>query len=246
MTVNSVNSSNNVGASTSRPSQSPAAAAANDPVAQLARTAQTGSPVQQGAAMRELDQMTGNRPTSDAIARGEAPAAAQAKTDAPEVCRVEVRYNPIAATANIATHAYIVTTDGNSTNYFRGGPTGVGFGAGSSGSGASSQSSGTSGGDQAERGWGTITTRYGSYQPGTPDWSTNPRATQVVQTTPGNCDSIEAGFASTANAIRDARVPYSPFGPNSNSTVRELLENNGIQGVTPAANAPGWNTNIPF
>jgi hypothetical protein len=246
MTVNSVNSSSNVGTTTNQPTQSQAPTAANDQAAQLARTAQSGSPVEQGAAMRQLDQMTGDRPASDAIARGDTQAATQAKADAPEVCRVEVRYNPIAATANIATHAYIVTTDNNSTNFFRGGPTGVGIGAGSSGSGGSSQSSGTSGGDQAERGWGTITTRYGAYQPGTPDWSTNPRATQLVQTQPGNCDNIEAGFASTADAIRDARVPYSPFGPNSNSTVRELLENNGIQGVAPAANAPGWNTNIPF
>ncbi len=196
------------------------------------------SPVEQGAALRALDSQTGSRLVSDAIARGE--------KSAPETCRVDVQYNSIGATANIASHAYIVTRDGDSTNYFRGGPTGVGIGSGSSGSGASSASSNTSGGDQAQRGWGTITTEYGAYRQGTRDWNPNPRAVQNVTNAPGNCDAIESGFRTTADAIRNANVPYSPFGPNSNSVVRELLENNGITGVTPVTNAPGWSSNIPF
>jgi hypothetical protein len=162
-----------------------------------------------------------------------------------ETCTVEVRYRGIGATANIANHAFIVTTDSNSTNFFRGGPSGVGIGSGSSGSGASSASSNTSGGDQAQRGWGTIVTGRGAYTPGTIDWTTNPSARQTVQTTPGSCDAIERDFARTADAIQASNTPYSPFGPNSNSTVREILERNGIQGVRPPVTAPGWETTIP-
>jgi hypothetical protein len=94
-----------------------------NPVTQLARVAQTGSPVEQRATLRQLDQMTGNRPASNAIASGDIAGADKMAATAPEMCRGAVRYNLIATTANIATHTYIVMTDNDSTNYFRGGPT---------------------------------------------------------------------------------------------------------------------------
>jgi hypothetical protein len=158
------------------------------------------------------------------------------------MCTVEVRYRPVIGPTN---HAFIVTTDGDSQNYFRGGPEGNGFGSGSSGSGASSASSNTSGGDRANRGWGNIVTRSGAYVEGTIDWTTNPTGQQTVQTMPGNCDAIEAQFAREADAITEARIPYSPFGPNSNTTVRELLESAGITGVEPVVWSPGWNAEMP-
>jgi hypothetical protein len=212
------------------------------PVEALVAQATGGSPLAQGEALRTLDQMTGDRNATDLVARGDA--SASQKTH--DTCTVEVRYKGIGATANIANHAFIVTTDSNSTNFFRGGPSGVGIGGGSSGSGASSAGSNTSGGDQAERGWGTIVTSRGAYVPGTPDWTTSPSAQHTVQTTHGNCDAIERGFAQTTDAIEASNTPYSPFGPNSNSTVREILERNGIQGVRPAVTAPGWETTIPL
>jgi hypothetical protein len=218
------------------------------PVDALVAQATSGSPLAQGEALRTLDQMTGDRAATDLVARG-GPSSKGKGAEGEnnhETCSVEVRYRGIGATANLANHAFIVTTDSNSTNFFRGGPSGVGIGSGSSGSGASSGSSNTSGGDQAERGWGTIVTSRGAYVPGTPDWTTSPSAQQNVQTTHGNCDAIERGFAQTTDAIEASNTPYSPFGPNSNSTVREILERNGIQGVNPAVTAPGWETAIPL
>lgn len=212
------------------------------PIDALAAQATSGSPLAQGEALRTLDQMTGDRAATDLVARG----GTSTNGHSQEMCTVEVRYKGIGATANIANHAFIVTTDSNSTNFFRGGPSGVGIGSGSSGSGASSASSNTSGGDQAQRGWGNIVTSRGAYTPGTVDWTTNPSAQQTVQTTHGNCDAIERGFAGTTDAIQASNTPYSPFGPNSNSTVREILERNGIQGVNPAVTAPGWETTIPL
>jgi hypothetical protein len=218
------------------------------PTDALIAQATSGSPLAQGEALRTLDQMTGSRAATDLLARGGP--VTQVKSGegegAPEVCTVEVRYKGIGATANIANHAFIVTTDRDSTNFFRGGPSGVGIGSGSSGSGASSASSNTSGGGQAERGWGTIVTSRGAYTPGTIDWTTKPSGQQTVQTMPGNCDAIERGFARTTDAIEASKTPYSPFGPNSNSTVREILERNGIQGVSPVVTAPGWETSIPM
>jgi hypothetical protein len=218
------------------------------PIDALVAPATSGSPLAQGEALRALDQMTGSRAATDLVARGGPTTQGNSGEGerTAEVCTVEVRYKGIGATANIANHAFIVTTDGDSTNFFRGGPSGVGIGSGSSGSGASSASSNTSGGDQAERGWGTIVTSRGAYTQGTIDWTTNPSGQQTVQTVPGNCDAIERGFARTTDAIEASNTPYSPFGPNSNSTVREILERNGIQGVRPVVTAPGWETSIPL
>ena len=242
MQVNNTSTQTNLNASNSLAVSQNLVQNNQTPVDALVAQATSGSPLAQGEALRSLDQMTGDRAATDLVARG-GPSADGKKQ---EMCTVEVRYRGIGATANIANHAFIVTTDSNSTNFFRGGPTGVGIGSGSSGSGASSASSNTSGGDQAQRGWGNIVTQRGAYVPGTADWTTNPSAQHTVQTTPGNCDSIERGFSNTADAINSSNVPYSPFGPNSNSTVRELLERNGIQGVNPAVTAPGWETTIPI
>jgi hypothetical protein len=218
------------------------------PVDALVAQAASGSPLAQGEALRTLDQMTGDRAATDLVARGGPSTKGQGAEgeNNHETCTVEVRYRGIGATANLANHAFITTTDSDSTNFFRGGPSGVGIGGGSSGSGASSAGSNTSGGDQAERGWGTIVTSRGAYVPGTPDWTTSPSAQHTVQTTHGNCDAIERNFAQTTDAIEASNTPYSPFGPNSNSTVREILERNGIQGVRPAVTAPGWETTIPL
>ncbi|QTD54542.1 hypothetical protein [Parasphingorhabdus cellanae] len=248
MDVNGTNSSPNTGLNSSSGGLGQTGTAqdiaAQTPDQMLAQQARTGTPVEQGQALQQLDQMTGNKAATDALTRSEeAQAKGQTTTEhTPEMCTVEVRYKPVIGPTN---HAFIVTTDADSTNYFRGGPAGNGFGSGSSGSGATSASSNTSGGDNANRGWGNIVTEYGAYQPGTVDWTTNPTGQQTVHTQAGNCDAIETQMAQRADAIEAANVPYSPFGPNSNTTVRDILDNSGFTDVNPVVWSPGWNDNMP-
>lgn len=112
------------------------------PIEAAAAQARAGSPLEQGAALRTLDGLTGNRGTSDALARGElapnalhdavAPAHGQpAQGQLTPSCTVEVRYTPVAG--GLANHAFVTTTDADATNYFRGGPSGDGPGSSSSG-----------------------------------------------------------------------------------------------------------------
>lgn len=196
------------------------------------------SPVSQGAALRALDGMTGSRSTSDAIARGEL-TLADARTTAPEMCTVEVRFKPVALGAD---HAFIVTTDSNSVNYFRGGPQANNTGLNSpSGSGG-----GTAEFDSRFGIYGPIVTEYGAYRPGTVDWTTEPSGTQVVDRLAGNCDRIEAQFERHMDDIEAAQINYMPLNQNSNSTVREALERAGYPDVSPVQWAPAWNTQLPM
>lgn len=216
----------------------PASDASDSPLAGLARLADSGSPVERGEALRALDDATGDRRQTNALV------AAERHATSPNgcTCTVEVRYRPVIGPTN---HAFIVTADSDSVTYFRRGPAGFGLGSGSSGSGAASASSDTSGGDRAMRGWGPIVTDYGPYVPGTVDWTTRPSGQQTVRQVPGSCDAIEATFAAEADRIEAAQIPYEPTGPNSNTTVRVLLEAAGIADVIPVVWAPGWNHAMP-
>jgi hypothetical protein len=193
--------------------------------------------------------------------------AAPTPTPAPtsEMCTVELRYNPVALGAN---HAFVVTTDRDSQSYFRGGPSAGGPSSGSSGalgsgsggsSGGSSRSnssdgsnssnssspgSGRGGIDQNNGPWGPIVVDHGAYRPGTIDW--NPDAVvQRVTTVPGNCDRLDRAFATTADAVERAVIPYNPLSTNSNATARTILEGGGITAPRPSEWVPGWNTQLP-
>ena len=182
-----------------------------------------------------------------------------------ETCTVEVRYNPVALGAS---HAFIVTTDSNSQNYFRGGPSGDGpssgpsgqLGSASGGSSGGSSRSGSSDGSDSSNGssagsgrggpdrnngpWGPIVTDMGAYRRGTIDW--NPDAQrQVVEVRTGSCDAREAVFADTARRVQDAVIPYNPLSSNSNATARTIIESAGIW-ATPDAFVPGWVTQLPI
>ncbi|RZF59015.1 hypothetical protein EWE75_24130 [Sphingomonas populi] len=190
--------------------------------------ARTGSPVEQGNALRTLDATTGSRQASDAAVSGDV-----------EACTVEVRFKPVIGPTN---HAFIVTTDANSTNYFRGGPQ-------ANNTGMNSPPSSSSGGGQApyEPGfgiYGPIVTEYGAYRPGTVDWTTEPSGRQTVATIPGNCDRIETNFARHMDDIEAARINYEPLSANSNSTVREALERGGYPDVSPVVWAPAWDAQL--
>jgi hypothetical protein len=201
-------------------------------LAALTESARTGSPVEQGRALRELDRVTGDRATSNALATNTGAA--------PEVCTVEVRFKPVALGAD---HAFIVTTDADSTNYFRGGPqannTGLNSPSGSSGGGGAANF------DPRYGIYGPIVTEYGAYRPGTTDWTTNPSGAQVVDRIPGNCDRIEGEFRRHMDDIEAAGINYMPLEQNSNSTVRETLERAGYPNVRPVEWAPAWNTQLP-
>lgn len=239
-----------------------------DPATQLAELARTGSPVEQGQALAQLDAATGNRAATDALVAGGGAAAVAAGAagtaagagalpageqksaeQAPEVCRVEVRYTSIGATLGIANHAFVTTTDADSTNFYRGGPesrTG-GSNSGSSNSGSSgSGSSGSSNGNPNAGVFGNIATDYGPYVRGTVDWTETPSGQHTVAERPGNCDAIDASMARTADRIEAAGTPYRVLGPNSNSVARELLDQAGIPGIQPIVTAPGWSSDVPL
>jgi hypothetical protein len=203
------------------------------------------SPVSQGAALRALDGMTGNRSTSDAIARGELTTANVAATTS-EVCTVEVRFKPIVDAPyvrDLATHAFIVTTDSDSVNFYRGGPQANNTGLNSpSGSGGSN----TAPFDGRFGIYGPIVTEHGVYRPGSVDWTTQPNGTQVVDRISGNCNRIEAQFERHLADIQAARINYMPLHQNSNSTVRETLERAGYPDISPVSSAPAWNTQLPM
>jgi len=208
------------------------------------------TPVEAGTRLRALDGLTGDRRVSDAIvgnATGEVSAKTQADAGpAPEVCRIEVRYTPVAG--GIANHAFVVTSDRDSTSYFRGGPS-----ARTAGSNSGSSNSGTSGSDasQSSQGnrnvgvWGTIVTEHGAYGPRTIDWTTAPSGQQDVARVPGNCDQIDRTMGAAADDIARANISYGPLGPNSNSTAREILERAGFPNVQPVVTVPSWNIQLP-
>jgi hypothetical protein len=170
------------------------------------------------------------------IARAEDAARAAA---APEVCTVEVRFKPVVGPTN---HAFIVTTDGDSQNYFRGGPqannTGINSSSGSGG--------GTAPYDSRFGIYGPIVTESGAYRPNTVDWTTNPTGFQVVDRIAGNCNAVEARLDRAISEIQAAEINYMPLSQNSNSTVREALERAGYPNVQPVVWVPAWNTQLPM
>jgi hypothetical protein len=264
-TLVSNSAGNPLGALRSNPSISPTTKSpqtAVDHAIDAVRAAKT--PVEAGAALRSLDKLTDSRVSSNALAQAAPPTGSGAVTDQ---CRVDVRYTSVALGAN---HALIVTTDSDSTNFFRGGPSAEGPGSGSSGplgsasggsSGGSSRSGSSNGsnssngsspgsgrgGPSANNGpWGPIIMTQGAYRPGTIDWTTSPGGQQVAQIKPGNCDAIESQFSRHANDIQRASIPYNPLSTNSNATVREILERSAVPIPQPVVWAPGWNTQLPM
>ncbi len=220
----------------------------NDSLASAAQLAVTGTPLQQGQALRMLDQATGTRAAANTLTDGAQSSttktAAKAKTPHPETCTVEVRYTPVAG--GLANHAFILTQDSDSTRYFRGGPASRDGGLNSG-----SSNSGSSDGTESSRGnpnngiYGTIVTEYGLYRPRTIDWTTAPTGQQVVAIRPGNCDALDTEFARHADNIERANINYGPLAANSNSTAREILERAGFGNVQPVVWAPSWGIQLP-
>ena len=224
----------------------------------LIEQARDKNPLVAGNALRQIDAQTGDVAKTNAKV-------AQAVA---EVCRIEVRFTPVAG--GLANHAYVYTQDARSDAYFRAGPSGEGPGGSSSGqlgsgsSGSASQSSnsnsnssgsdsGNSSSPGSSRGgagrnngsWGAIRASVGDearrIESGSPI-----SGSQVVGRRAGDCSAVNASMRSTANRINEAQIPYNPFSTNSNASARTYLEGIGITGVSPSVTAPGWDTQLPL
>lgn len=173
--------------------------------------------------------------------RGELNVSVSDTGQAPDTCTIEVRYKPVIGPTN---HAFIVTSDADSVNYFRGGPRSNETGLNSSSAGSSDEVERL--GHDARFGiYGPIVTEFGAYLNGTVDWTTVPSRQQTVSRTRGNCDGIESRLSRHMNDIEAAQINYIPPSVNSNSTVREALERAGFDNVSPVVWSPGWNTQLP-
>jgi RHS repeat-associated protein len=152
------------------------------------------------------------------------------------LCLILVRFAPTERVP-FASHAYILTMDENGILYFRGGPTYPNAPSGPSGCN-----------DQNSRGlWGPIRTEWGSYIPGTPDYSTMPEPFMVIHRDSGTCDFYNTGFRNILEDIENGKIPYVPWASNSNATVREVLERAGLEPKSTPSSviASGWHTQLP-
>lgn len=203
--------------------------------------ARSGSVVEQGAALRALDRAMGDPRMSEALVRGDAEAKPVGAARPAETCTVEVRFTPVMAGAN---HAFIVTTDSDSVDYFRGGPQAKNTGMNSPSSGsADGQKRSTF--DPRYGAFGPIVTESGAYTAKTIDWTTKPSGQQTVTRTAGSCDNVNKAFTRHLDDIEAAGIDYTPLNANSNSVVRETLERAGFRGVAPVVWAPAWHTQLP-
>jgi hypothetical protein len=148
-------------------------------------------------------------------------------------CRVEVRFKPV---LRISNHAFIVTSDSNSTTYFRGGP--------------QSREETLSIATISEREFGNIIfgriiTSTGSYTRESIDWIVSPSGSQTVAILPRNCDEIDRELGHHLSDIERARINYNPLYRNSNSVIREALERAGYSGIAPVVRATAWDTQLP-
>jgi len=161
------------------------------------------------------------------------------------LCRVEVRFKRIRL-APLAWHGYLVTTDPwGSQRYYRGGPSNGDPSHVLSGNSATVSDELGRRKDQAAiqaSPWGTIVTNYGDYQPGTPDWDPGQPPTMTLVDDTQACATYDTALRDTMDMIRDAAIPYYPWGPNSNSVARAGISAVGVRPDRPPVWVPGWNT----
>jgi len=148
-------------------------------------------------------------------------------TDIYGLCVVQVRFKPVPVFGKLGQdHAYIVTTNPNgSQSYFRGGPDG--------------QTNWSSA-------WGDITTKYGPYQPKTPDWDPGKPPSITIYEDDQPCDCINRSFTDILNKIKAANISYHPSYQNSNSVVGTTLKQSGFDPGVPPVSAPGYKTNLSY
>jgi RHS repeat-associated protein len=187
------------------------------------------------------------------------------------LCNIVVRFSPVAF--GLAYHAYILTTDDNGTQFFRGGPA-PGYPGPSSGSsgasssspgGASSQSSrscssnsgssnsgnssspgsGPGGPGQNTGPWGPLTTTAGPYTPDSVDYDPGNPPSVPVLSNDAPCGPYNSQLNQALNQIQNANIPYNPLSTNSNATVSNALQQAGLPVPTPPVRVPGWGHSLP-
>jgi len=150
-------------------------------------------------------------------------------------CKLEVLANHLGGSWY---HLFMVFTDATGKKfYLRGGPSAEGPGessgisselGGESSHTSSMRSSGSGSHPSASSGspYGNIDTEYGEYKPGTIDWNPDAKSVEVA-----SCSEVCPKYQQLIkqmDAIKDAKIRYSPLGPNSNSVVFTALKNIGI------------------
>jgi hypothetical protein len=123
-----------------------------------------------------------------------------------------------------AYHLFILTTDQRSTRYFyRAGPR------------------------NAWPSHGPVTVMDGHYIPMSPDWNGNGQPTWS-ETIPGwqAAQNLHSTLAAALARVGAARVSYDWFGPNSNSTVGEMLRAAAYGMLQPTDHAPGFRHVQPY
>jgi RHS repeat-associated protein len=139
------------------------------------------------------------------------------------LCKIEVRYAQLFEIIGLGSpikiyHSYLVTTDTDRTQkYFRGGPSRFGI-----------------------PNWGPIKTQFGNYVPGTVDWDPGTPPTDIILNNNAPCGCYNSTLEQAAKDLNEAKVPYDPLGPNSNTTVDFGLQRLDLGGHRPSVIAPGW------
>jgi hypothetical protein len=135
-------------------------------------------------------------------------------------CRIEVRATHISGPLSIAPiwHLFVVLTDSSGKEFlYRGGP---GLSCGSN-----------------QTGHKAIKGTSEPYQPGSTDWDTEAPRVAIARGRDA-CGKHEC-LKNQLNRIEASCTEYSPFGPNSNTTARVIVEECGLSFQSPVSITPG-------
>ncbi|WP_218082509.1 hypothetical protein [Anthocerotibacter panamensis] len=180
---------------------------------------------------------------------------------------IEVRANEIGQLPGSRPYSHLLIVYTNNVGqefYLRGGPSvgpdssqssgelsggsSQGSGNSSSGSSGSQSSSNPSRTNDSSFGapYGNISTDYGPFVNGTPDYGQGKNTPhRVVVAEGGDLRRTYEALKVQADAIEAAGIPYNPLTTNSNSTVNTALRNVGIEPRLPAGVwAPGTDTQL--
>jgi len=153
-------------------------------------------------------------------------------------CRIDVRANNALGIPEVANrtpppyHLYIIFRDTSvEEDVYRGGPSNKNW-----------QSS-------FPPQFGTVLAETGPYGPRSDDWPPNGTAnvpSVTVEEGEAACQK-QPCLNNEVTAINNTQTPYKILGPNSNSTVRTLLQRCGVPQNIPVSpsTAPGWGMTIP-
>ena len=79
----------------------------------------------------------------------------------------------------------------------------------------------------------------GPYVPGTIDYNPNNPPSVTILDNDEDCKCYENKLQEALDRIRDAKIPYNPFGKNSNATAHQIIKDTGFPRPTPPVWAPG-------